>query len=237
MPEPRAWDRLLSEEERAVYTSAGYGQKAGLGQRPALLVVDVTYDFTGDRPEPILESIKRFHYSCGQAAWTAMGAIAKLQAAARDSGVPVIFTRGAEVPEIVGPGASGRKNSRVASPASDSRRIGRDIPDLVAPRPGEIVIDKDKPSGFFGSPLAGYLVALRVDSLLIVGGTTSGCVRATVIDAFSFNYRVAVVEEGTFDRGATSHAINLFDMQSKYADVISLDEALRYLASVDRAEV
>src|ERR1051326_2077554 len=96
MPE-RVWDRLLPADERAVYTNAGYGQRAGLGEHPALLVVDVTYDFVGEHPEPILESIKRFPYSCGQAAWDAMKEIAKLQEAARRTGVPVIFTRGAEI--------------------------------------------------------------------------------------------------------------------------------------------
>ena len=92
-----------------------------------------------------------------------------------------------------------------------------------------MVIRKDKPSVFFGTPLMSYLHELQVDTLLVTGTTTSGCVRATVVDAFSYNFKVVVVEECVFDRGQASHQVNLFDMQAKYADVVSLEDALRYL--------
>ncbi len=83
----------------------------------------------------------------------------------------------------------------------------------IAPQRGDVVIAKAKPSAFFGTPLLSYLIAWQVDTLLVAGGT-SGCVRATVVDAFSYNFLVSVVAEACFDRGQASHAINLFDMQA-----------------------
>jgi Isochorismatase family len=89
----------------------------------------------------------------------------------------------------------------------------------IAPGPRDIVIKKQKPSGFFGTNLASYLTLFGCDSLIVVGTTTSGCVRATVVDAFSLNYRVILAEEGCFDRSEASHAVSLCDMHAKYADV------------------
>ena len=97
------------------------------------------------------------------------------------------------------------------------------------------MIRKYKPSVFFGSMLAGFLTDLQADSIIACGGTTSGCVRATVLDGFSLNYRMSVVEECTFDRGQASHALSLFDMQAKYADVVSLEETLAFLCGLARA--
>ena len=94
--------------------------------------------------------------------------------------------------------------------------------------PKDIVIRKQKPSGFFGTNLASYLTLLGCDSVVVVGTTTSGCVRATVVDAFSLNYRVALAEEGCFDRSEASHALSLCDMHAKYADVVPTAEILSY---------
>ena len=99
----------------------------------------------------------------------------------------------------------------------------------IAPQPSDIVIYKSKPSGFFGTPLQSVLNDYAVDTLLVMGGTTSGCVRATVLDAFSFNYFVGVVEEGTFDRIQLSHKANLLDMHIKYADVMKAEQVASYL--------
>ena len=100
--------------------------------------------------------------------------------------------------------------------------------DEIAPSPKDLVIYKQKPSGFFATPMAGYLTQLHCDSVIVTGTTTSGCVRATVLDAFSNNYRVALVEDGCFDRSEASHAITLCDMNAKYADVVKTDEVLGY---------
>jgi maleamate amidohydrolase len=101
----------------------------------------------------------------------------------------------------------------------------------IEPRAGELVIRKQKPSAFFGTPLIPYLVSLKVDSLIFMGTTTSGCVRASVIDAFSNNYRCTIVEDGSFDRFEVSHAVNLFDLQAKYADVVSSAQVIDWMLS------
>ena len=105
---------------------------------------------------------------------------------------------------------------------------GNEIVAMIAPGPRDIVIRKQKPSGFFGSNLASYLTLLGADSVVVVGTTTSGCVRATVVDAFSLNYRVILAEEGCFDRSEASHAVSLCDMHAKYADVVPTAEVLAY---------
>jgi maleamate amidohydrolase len=94
------------------------------------------------------------------------------------------------------------------------------------------VVLKQKPSGFFGTNMTSYLTLLGCDSLIVTGTTTSGCVRATVLDAFSLNYRIALAEEGCFDRSQASHAINLCDMNAKYADVVKTSEILAYLETL-----
>jgi maleamate amidohydrolase len=224
-----AWDRFITERDRQVFTRSGYGRRAGFGVRPAVLVVDVTHQFIGDRPEPILESIARWPQSSGEDGWRAVANIKTLLAAARGAKVPVFYTT-----PLAGPrGARGaEKSGRRAE--LDDRTDRNAIPTEIAPGEGDLVIRKERPSAFFGTPLVTYLTERGVDSVFITGGTTSGCVRASVLDAFSYGYKVAVVEDCLFDRGEASHAMNIFDMQQKYADVISIDDAvaqLRTLAS------
>jgi maleamate amidohydrolase len=104
----------------------------------------------------------------------------------------------------------------------------------IGPQDRDIVIRKLKPSAFHGTPVRSFLTLLGADSLLVVGTTTSGCVRASVVDAFSDNYRVTVVEEGCFDRAQASHALSLCDMNAKYADVVKLQEVLTFVQSLPR---
>ncbi len=230
--EQRIWDDVVSERDRATYAMSGLGQRGGLGQHPALLVVDVTIDFTGDRPEPTADSIRRFPLSCGEAAWEALPRIRELLDLAHARGMPVIYTRQAPRPNQVLAGAWARKNARILETTDESRRIGNEIPSIIAPTADDILIEKDKPSAFFATPLVTYLHMLGVDSLIVTGTSTSGCVRATVVDAFSFNYPTVVVEDGTFDRGEASHKVNLFDMHAKYADVLPLREVKKLIAEL-----
>src|SRR5947209_16792427 len=109
---------------------------------------------------------------------------------------------------------------------------GKHIVEESAPQQGDLVVRKQKPSAFFGTALISMLNEVHADSVLVTGTTTSGCVRASVIDAFSYNLKVSVIEECVFDRGQASHKINLFDMAMKYADVISLKEAIEYVQSL-----
>jgi nicotinamidase-related amidase len=228
----RPWDGLVPERELEVYRAAGYGRRGEWGRRPALLVVDVNYNFVGDRPEPVLESIRRWRNSCGEIGWAAIPRIAELLAAGRAAGVPVLFSTQGYRTDPLGAGSWGQKNARVLSDDEERQRLGAEIVKELAPRPDEVVIRKNKPSAFFGSPLASYLIALGVDTVIIAGTTTSGCVRATAVDAFSYNYRVVVVEDCVFDRSATSHALNLFDLDAKYADVVPRADVVSYLGGL-----
>jgi maleamate amidohydrolase len=229
MSEP-IWNDFLTERDKAVFSAAGYGARAGFGQRPALLVIDVSYAFAGDKPgEPILESIKRWRNSCGAESWISIGHIKKLIDKAHDKQLPVIYTTGVRRPDMWDSGGWTRKNTRsMEAPKTASNRHGYDIVDEIAPSPKDLVIYKQKPSGFFGTPMTGYLTQLGCDSVVVTGTTTSGCVRATVVDAFSYNYRVAMVEEGCFDRSQASHAMTLCDLGAKYADIVKTDEVLSY---------
>jgi nicotinamidase-related amidase len=230
MSEP-IWNQFLTERDRAVFAASGYGALGGYGKRPALLVIDVNWAFCGDKPEPILESIKRWRNSCGEDAWIALPYIKSLIDKCRAKGIPVIYTTGVRREDNWDGGSwlwkntRGKEDARVAASNLD----GNEIVTPIAPGPRDIVVYKQKPSGFFGSNLASYLTLLGCDSVIVTGTTTSGCVRATVLDAFSLNYRVALAEEGCFDRSQASHAINLCDMNAKYADVVKTAEVLAFL--------
>lgn len=225
----RIWDDVLTDEDREIYRRAGYGAIGGGGEKPALLVVDVTHEFVGDRAEPVLESVKRFPNSCGEVGWAAMEHIRHLLGLCRDRGVPVFYTKGMDDRNAITRGAWSWKKAPTAEQSIGANPIGNTIPELIAPQPGEIVIQKTKPSAFFGTPLLSYLTHLRVDTVVITGTTTSGCIRATVLDAFSNNLKSLVVEEGVFDRGEVSHKMNCFDMNAKYADVIPCADVETYL--------
>src|SRR3984893_14366257 len=226
----RIWDKFLTERDETVFAASGYGAPAGFGKRPALLVIDVNWAFCGERPEPILEAIKRWRISCGEEAWVALDYIKALIDKARAKGLPVIYTTGERRADNWDAGSWRWKSSRgdEASGTAHSDHGGNEIGTLIAPGPKDIVIQKQKPSGFFGSNLASYLTLLGCDSVVVVGTTTSGCVRATVVDPFSLNYRVVLAEEGCFDRSEASHAVSLCDMHAKYADVVPTAEVLAY---------
>jgi nicotinamidase-related amidase len=230
MGEP-VWNAFLTERDKAVFKASGYGARGGFGRRPALLVVDVNYAFCDERPLPILESIKRWRNSCGEDAWIAMPYLKSLIDKAHAKGLPVIYTTGVQRTDNWDRGSWGWKNGRSGEdeiPRTDTHVDGNDIVAAIAPGPRDIVVLKQKPSGFFGTNLASYLTLLGCDSVIVTGTTTSGCVRATVLDAFSLNYRVALAEEACFDRSQASHAINLCDMNAKYADVVKTAEVLEF---------
>jgi nicotinamidase-related amidase len=228
------WNRFLTERDMAVFAASGYGARQGFGQRPALLVIDVNYAFCDERPMPILESIKRWHSSCGEDAWIAMPYIKSLIAKAHEKGIPVIYTTGVRRADKWDAGSWGWKNQRNVDSISKAppNIDGNDIVAEIAPGPKDIVVYKQKPSGFFGTSMASFLTLLGCDSVVVVGTTTSGCVRATVLDAFSLNYRVSVAEDACFDRSQTSHAVNLCDMHAKYADVLKTSEILDFFEIV-----
>lgn len=226
----RVWDKFLTERDKAVMQAAGYGSRGGHGKRPVLLIVDVTYGFTGDKPEPLLDSIKRWASSCGAESWDAIAVIKTLAAAFHAKRLPVIYTAHGYRPDNWDAGGWVWKNHRIVEEVE--RPDGVDFNGIVAdiaPAPQDIVIIKQKPSAFYGTNLLAYLNLLGADCIVVAGTTTSGCVRATVLDAFSNNIRCAVVEDGCFDRCEASHAINLFDIDAKYGDVVPSAELIAHV--------
>ena len=229
------WDKFLTERDKAVFAAGGFGALAGFGKRPALLVIDVNWLFCGDQPEPILDSIKRWRSSCGEESWVAVEYIRQLVEAARGKGLPVIYTTNYYRAGDNWDAGSWRWKNRRRDEDRTQSQSNLDPSEIVAPiapGPRDIVIHKQKPSGFFGTNLASYLTLLGCDSVVITGTTTSGCVRATAVDAFSLNYRVALAEEGCFDRSQASHAISLCDMHAKYADVVKTADVLTFFRSL-----
>lgn len=226
----RVWDRFLTEEDRA-HVAMKPPKDIGFGERPALLLIDLYRWVFGDKPEPILESIKNWPGSCGLAGWNALPAIQTLLRTARGVGIPIIHLTG-----LAGAGVdewSFRRDEKKGKPLSaeeaDRRRRKFDIVDEVAPLPGEAVLKKLSPSAFWGTPLVGHLNQLNIDTVITCGESTSGCVRASVVDGTTYRFRMIVVEECVFDRHEAAHAINLFDMNQKYADVLPLAEVVGYL--------
>ena len=223
--------RHFSTEDLEVMSDAGYGATMGFGLRPALMVIDVAWAFCGDKPEPVRESVKRWPNSCGMASWSAISHIQTLLAAFRSKAWPVIYTTGSWREDRWDMGSWLWKHSRsrqVDGPVVYDRDPNA-IVSAVEPATGDLMILKQKPSAFFGTALQSYPTLLGCDSLIITGGATSGCVRASVVDAFSANYKVAVVADGCFDRNQTSHAVSLVDMSAKYADIVSAQEVLDWM--------
>jgi len=227
------WMQYITERDRKVLDASGYGANMGFGQRPALMIVDVSTNFVGGEPAPILESIKRWRNSCGEEGWAAVKVIRKLIDACHARELPVFYSTNTRRPDGFDAGSWRWKNSRELEDVEEDI-LSNEIVAEIAPAPQDVVVLKTKPSAFYGTPLNSFLIDLKVDSLLVVGVSTSGCVRATVIDAFSNNYRVAVVAEGCFDRVEVSHAINLCDMHAKYADVVSLKETLAFINTLPK---
>jgi maleamate amidohydrolase len=230
---PPIWDRFLTERDKAVFSAGGFGARMGFGKRPALLVVDVNYAFCGDKPEPILESIKRWPTSCGEEAWEGVRVIKRLIEAGRAKGLPVIYTTNKKRPDMWDNGSWSWKNTRQNERLRTQANLDPNaVVDEIAPGPRDILIQKQKPSAFYATPLQSYLTLLSCDSLLVAGATTSGCVRASVLDAFSSNYRVAVVEDACFDRSQASHAVSLCDMHAKYADIVESAEVIDFILTL-----
>jgi len=205
---------------------------AGFGTKPALLLIDIYYSVLGFEREPILESMRKWPMSTGLEGWAAVDKTAALLAKARGLGFPVIHVKGLHS-GVNHWGRSERRKGEVPL-TEEERRKGTEIVQEVKPLPGELVIEKAAASAFQGTPLVFQLNSLGVDTVLVCGETTSGCVRASVVDGATYRFKMGVVEECVFDRTEMCHYMNLYDMHQKYADVVSLEEATTYLERTAR---
>ncbi len=232
----RVWEPYLTEQDRA-HLDTTTPKEVGFGKRPALLLVDLYRWVFGDEPQPLLEAVKDWPGSCGLAAWDAIPHIQTLLDASRKAGVPVIHVTGLSGSGVESwsslkqpAGNSDLREGAEDEAALDRQRRRFDIIDECGPIDGEAVLYKTAPSAFWGTPLTGHLTRLGIDTLITCGESTSGCVRASVVDGCTNRYRMIVVEECVFDRHEATHAINLFDIHQKYADVLPLAEVLERLA-------
>ena len=234
----RVWDSFLSEQDKAHLEILGSRRRKGFGTKPAVLNIDNYRSVAGDEPQPILDQIKTWPGAMGYAAWEALDNIADLLATARDAGMPIAHVHGLKEEESgVRSWGTGGRGAREMTPEEADRHVRRfDFMPQAAPLPGEVVLEKTAPSAFFGTALMAALNALDVDTLIITGESTSGCVRASVIDARSYRFNVVVAEECVYDRHEASHAINLFDMNQKYADVLPLAEIKKWIAEWKAAQ-
>ncbi|WP_220187427.1 isochorismatase family protein [Pseudonocardia pini] len=227
------WSDMISPDDEARYAAAGFGRPVGLGERPALLIIDVQYRTIGDSPKPFFESLADYPTSCGERGWAAVENIARLLSVFRARRLPVLYPHVARKVAAEG----GRLAGKVPAIMGVADR-GYDFVAEVAPDENAVLLPKKHPSAFFGTALVSHLIDLGVDTLVVTGATTSGCVRSTVVDAFAYNFRVAVPHDACYDRADSVHQVNLFDMGQKYADVASTDELVAALASpvpADRA--
>jgi nicotinamidase-related amidase len=227
----RDWEQFIPEEERKIYEKAGYKNRDTFGRNPALLIIDVITGFTGTKPMDVLDAIDEFPTSCGKVAWEALPKIQQLLHACREAEVPVIYST--SDPDFKA--AFGNATKRGVD-AKDFEKLAIEFPEMIKPQDGEFIVRKARASAFFGTHLITYLVRKNIDCLLVAGTSTCGCVRGTVLDGYSFGYPVFLVEECVFDRSRTSHLVNLFEMNAKYATVIQLAEGLDYLNKIKRIE-
>jgi maleamate amidohydrolase len=229
------WNDFLTERDKQLAAVWGKQGRDEFGVRPLLLVIDVYYAAVGHERKPLLESIKDWPMSCGLEGWEAIDRMVGLIAGARENGVPVVYARGLEgfpsdPSRVVERGK--KLNRGVDHLPVEVRALANEIVNEVAPRPGELVIGKTAPSAFAETPLLHYLRQVGTDTVIVCGESTSGCVRASVLDAQRYRYKVGVVGECCFDRTQASHWINLFDMHQKYGEVIDVKTAVDYFASV-----
>lgn len=217
------WDDILTERDREVIQASGHAKRRGLGSRPALFIIDAQEHFVGLNTD-IFTSIAKYATSVGEDAWRAVGHVKRLQDLARSLSIPVIYS------------VSGTRNAETQYDSFQKKRTSK-VPftwiiDVLKPNPGELVIEKRFASAFNGTPLISFLNAMDVNTLVVCGFTTSGCVRGTVVDAAAYNFNVAVVGEGCADRMQVSHKASLLDMDMKYGDVVTAAEAEEYFRNV-----
>ena len=220
----------ITDADRAILEKGSWGQRAGFGERPALVVIDAQNYMVG-RPGDHDD----YPLSCGDIGWEAVGHIGQIADACRRNRVPIFYTRYVLEPDGSDAGMFGRK---VTAPVGENLYYadthGAEIVSEITPEPGDTVIDKKKPSCFFGTPLQAYLNDRRIDTLIITGGSTANCVRATAIESFSLNYFTILPREAVFDRIPISHEVSLFDLDRLFADVVTTAEVLEYLEGLPR---
>jgi maleamate amidohydrolase len=212
------YSSVIPKSDLDAYTKAGFGKRMGFGKKPCLLVIDMTYGFV-DPKNPLAHGTMGFE---------AIKNLKPLLDKARTCGIPIIYTTGLN--SIANGQPIGISRKVVVNPKPGEN----EIVDEIKPQPRDIVVPKGKASVFFGTTVLTFLTRNNIDTLIVTGTTTSGCVRGTVVEAASYDYYVVVPEECVADRAEVPHKVNLFDMEMKYADVIPTKEVLDYFDRLNK---
>lgn len=210
----------MAESLEENYARGGYGKSLQPGRSPALLIVDFVRAYL-DPDSPLHAGVESARAAC-----------VDLLGTARAAGIPVVHTNVAYQPGGRDGGVFFRKVPALVCFERGARPDLAAFADGLEPRKGETVITKQYASAFFATSLAPALTALGIDTVLIAGVTTSGCVRASAVDACQHGFIPLVVRDAVGDRAREPHEANLFDLQAKYAEVVSLDQAKQYLRSL-----
>ncbi len=201
--------------ELEIYQKQGFGNSSGIGQRPGLLIIDFVNGFAN--PDQFGGG------NIGEAIENTRGLLAE----ARALGLPIAFTRVVYADDGSDAGVFTLKAPALTQ--LTEKAFGSQIVDQLKPREGEYIVRKTQPSAFFGTNLTAWFVSKGVDTVVITGCTTSGCVRASVIDSMSYNFRTVVASDCVGDRALGPHEANLFDMEQKYADLMNSSEIIAIL--------
>jgi maleamate amidohydrolase len=220
--EDHCWKSVVPPEILRIYKH--YRRDVNVGPSPALVAIDLYELSYQGGPVPVTDLVDTYPSSCGIHAWEAIEPTKRLFAAARAAGLPIFYStvdcsRNSR-PDFI------RSTHRKGTPVDPAVY---EIHSAFAPQPGDIIIRKQRASAFFGTPLVAHLTQLGVRSIVLCGESTSGCVRASAVDAYSLGFHVTIVEECCFDRSPLSHQVNLFDLHHKYADVMHVADVMQHL--------
>jgi nicotinamidase-related amidase len=227
--EDHCWKDVVPAEDMKLY--APYARETFVGPRPALLAIDLYNVVYRGGPKSPYELDAEHPNSCGIFAHRAIAPTKSLFASARAAGIPIFYCTQDIRPNNRPAGAVSTKRKRPRPPQPDDHGI---YPEFT-PQPEDVVIYKQRASVFQGTPILSHLNLLGIQSLIVCGESTSGCVRASVVDAYSNGFHVSVVEECCFDRLELTHKINLFDLHHKYVDVMHVDEVVGHLDGMVQA--
>lgn len=224
--ENHAWRDVVDADTLRIYSA--YARETFVGPNPAVIAIDLYNSAYRGGPRPPVELQAEYPSSCGVNAWNALAPTKKLFAAARAAGVPIFYCTSDNRPQA----------KPKTKPSATRRQRHASYPDdyvihaELAPETDDVVIYKQRASIFAGTPLTSHLATLGIQSLIVCGESTSGCVRASCVDGFSAGYHVSLVEECTFDRSDLVHKMNLFDLHHKYADVMQVEEVIAHLGGM-----
>jgi maleamate amidohydrolase len=220
--ENHCWKDIVPPDVLDIYSH--YARKTFVGPAPALLAIDLYELAYQGGPKPVAQLHKTYASTCGENAYAAIEPTKRLFAAARSAGIPIFYTTQDTRPDSLPSRVTATKRQRIPNDPALYQ-----IKSEFKPQPGDVVITKQRASAFYGTPIMAHLTQLGIQTLIVCGESTSGCVRASSVDAYSNGFHVVLVEECCFDRSMLSHKVNLFDLHHKYTDVMHVDEVVTHL--------